>query len=138
MILNDLNAFGALEWLVENPPAGWLVYGPKSMQEKGWTGVVVWMRPTGYYTYHTLTLFGVWLVGDVVRVGVRHLTFSASHYNPESYFHHIRRDFRVHYGESPAPPDAPLYERTYTPTDRLTMRREIQQLTETFFPENPS
>lgn len=133
-ILDDINAFGAVEWLVDNPPADWLVYGPKPLR----SAVVVWMRPTGYYNYRTLTLFGVWLADGVISVGVHQLPFSAAHFNPESYFHHIRRDFRVHYGDVPNPPDEPLYQIRYDPAQRLTIRREIQKLTETFLPDDAS
>ncbi|GAB4513665.1 MAG: hypothetical protein OHK0046_14660 [Anaerolineae bacterium] len=128
VILDYLNAFGVLEHLQKRPPANWLCYGPKPVKQAA--GVVVWLRPRGYYHYQTLTLFGVWTaVQDesiVVMAGTHTLTYAQPFYNAEAYFHAIRQDYERHYGRVTTPPAQPVWQAVYEASQRLTLRRELE------------
>ncbi|MFW5691477.1 MAG: hypothetical protein ACOCXZ_03145 [Chloroflexota bacterium] len=139
--LDALDAPGVLDAVVARPPEGLLVYGPLDFAGAAdaveWAGVVVWYRPPGYHNYHTLGLLGVWAQADAastVCVGTRTLRFSAAHYNPESYFHHLKRSFVPYYGAHSAPPaaaaatDAILWQAAYTDDIRLSLRESIERV----------
>lgn len=134
--LDDLNAYDTLSSLVERPPDGLLVYGPKAVTggtiRDPWAGVVIWSRKAGYHSYQMLTLFGVWAAGDLdapeISAGTRTLRFQAAYYNPEAYFFHIRRDFATHYGRDAPPPEIQHREFTavYATSERLALRQQVE------------
>ena len=152
--LNAVNALGVLETVKKKPPAALNAYGPKvfrktlkarlqalsesvdaGVQGSYWMGAVLWHKPKGYGHYEILSLLGIWAVeeADAVRliVGTRQLAFNAPVFNPESYFHHIRRGFTMYYpGEASPPTDQPddtlLYENPYQADERLRLRSEIE------------
>ena len=94
-------------------------------------GVVLWYRPPGYHHYQLLNLLGIWARGEndqiQIIVGTRALTYQGNYYNPESYFHHIRRTYETYYGKDASPPggSGQLYTVIYDPARRLEIRREL-------------
>ncbi len=132
-ILDSLNAVGFLEAIKKRPPAPLKVYGPKTVASpRGeWVGVVVWHKPKGYYFYQTLGLLGIWaqvIEGAVqVMVGEKSLPFQGAIFNPESYYHHIRRRFDLYYPNDPDPPLQALYQASYHADQRLLVRQALEQ-----------
>ncbi|MBL8154039.1 MAG: hypothetical protein JNM70_07635 [Anaerolineae bacterium] len=135
--LNDLNAAGFLENLRRRPPAGQNVYGPRTAQARAgaapqWLASILWHKPKGYYHYQTLGLLGIWAVdlGETVQiiVGRRLLAFNAPVFNPESYYHHLRRRYDLHYPDDSAPPDETrrLLTAIYQADERLALRGQIE------------
>jgi hypothetical protein len=130
-ILDDLNSLDALSAVVRQVPGGHLAFGPQVIDGADYVAVVIWWRRAGHPHYKTLTLGGVWAcLPDRVIVGQRQLKFQADHYNPESYFHHIRRTFAIHYGPHAPPPavDDRLMDIRYDAAQRLTYRRDLTDL----------
>lgn len=135
--LDNLNAFGLLEDVQRHPPGSLMCFGPKSIHggaDPAWVGVVVWMRRPGYHHFDMLSLLGVWAEGIAesgrIIAGTRTLQYTGQPYNAESYFHHLKRDFSLHYGKDVPPPTGAgrLYERVYAPDARLEMRRELEAM----------
>jgi hypothetical protein len=143
-VLDEVNALGVLEEVKKRPPVPLSCFGPKvfrktivcASQDAYWVGTVLWHKPRGYGQYQILGLLGIWaLEGDegvTLVVGTRQLAFSAPIFNPESYYHHMRRGFSLYYAGSPSPPDAQgkdnerLYETLYRAGERLTIRDAIE------------
>ncbi|MEZ4671894.1 MAG: hypothetical protein R3E39_28655 [Anaerolineae bacterium] len=150
-VLDSLNAAGLLSAIKRRPPAGLSAYGPKSftglvatlesllaVDEQDslgpfhWTGVVLWHKPKGYHHYQTMGLLGIWAretqSGIAVLVGEKALTFNAPVFNPESYYHHIKRRFDLFYEGDASPPDAAhtLLDVRYDPADRLAQREALE------------
>jgi hypothetical protein len=132
--LDSLGALGALEQVKKRRPPALRVYGPKpfsGLLPVMWSGVCVWYKPKGYFHYETLGILGVWLLrrgeGIEVRVGVKTLLFSAPVFNPESYYHHIRRKFDLFYTGDASPPEAAscLWAAPYAPQERLSQREAL-------------
>ena len=135
-VLDALNAFGLLDEIQRHPPASLLCFGPRDVSgghDPAWYGSVVWFRRVNYHSYETLLLLGIWAAGNPaspqIIAGTRILTYNGQPYNPEAYFHHLQHDFQAYYGSSPSPaaPAARIYERVYSPSARLEMRRELEQ-----------
>lgn len=135
--LNDLNAAGFLENLRRRPPAGLSVYGPRTAQARAgmarqWLASILWHKPKGYYHYQTLGLLGIWAVemGEAtqIMVGRRLLAFNAPVFNPESYYHHLRRRYDLHYPDDSGPPDETrrLFTAVYHVEERLALRGQIE------------
>ena len=133
-VLDDLNAFGFLDDARRKAPDEMLCFGPKDVYGSSWSGVVVWFRPTGYHGYKTLTLLGIWACAQMdavsIIMGTRTLAFTASFYNPEAYFHNIRRGFDLYYGDDASPPAESdrLYTTSYDQSRRLDIRGEIESI----------
>ena len=133
-VLDALNVFGFLDEARRKVPDAILCFGPKDVYGSGWSGVVVWFRPAGYHGYKTLTLLGIWACADrdavPVIMGTRTLAFTAPFYNPEAYFHNIRRGFDLYYGDDASPPAESdrLYVTDYTPSRRLEIRGKIESV----------
>lgn len=153
-VLDAINAVGFLADAKRRPPKGVRCYGPKVFQSKIsplsvqvrlspsvlWMGAVIWHKPGGYFHYERLGLLGVWAVGaaeghDVV-VGTRSLPFTAPVFNPESYYHHIKRKFDIYYSAEASPPngespahegDTVLYRAHYEESRRLLIREAIEK-----------
>lgn len=135
-ILDGVNAWGFLEEIKQAPLAQINCYGPKSFRgytPVPWVGVVVWCKPRGYYYYQTLTLLGIWAYEAVseshITLGTKTLDFSAPIFNPESYYHHIKRRFDLYYQDdgSPPPDDTRLFTVKYDPSKRLEVRETVQR-----------
>lgn len=93
----------------------------------------MWHKPKGYQYYQTLDLLGVWALGSgtAVRVVVSEkvLQFNAPVFNPESYYHHIKRKFDLHYSGNASPPlEAGIlyYDAFYNEAQRLPMRTALE------------
>lgn len=137
--LDSLDALGALEQIKKRRPPALRVYGPKAFNgllPTVWSGVCVWYKPKGHFHYETLGILGVWLLRSSrsegmaeVRVGTKTLPFSAPVFNPESYYHHIRRKFDLFYTGDASPPEAAhcLWAAPYAPEERLSQRAALQQ-----------
>ena len=141
-ILDDLNAFGFLEDARNRTPPEMLCFGPKDIYGPTWSGVVIWLRPAGYHNYQTLLLLGVWAATAIdeaqILVGRRTLPFTAPFYNPEAYFHTIRRTFDIYYDGNTEPPadQDRLHEVVYDPSQRLAIRQDIEIALEQFMASN--
>jgi hypothetical protein len=135
-ILDGVNAVGFLEDIKKAKLEPIICYGPKSFRghtPAPWVGVVLWYKPRGYYYYETLTLLGLWAYEEASEsrlvLGMKTLRFSAPIFNPESYYHHIRRGFDIYYPGDASPPSngLRLYTVHYEPSRRLEIRAEIQR-----------
>jgi|FLYN01.1.fsa_nt_gi hypothetical protein len=135
-ILDGVNAWGFLEDLKQSGLKQINCYGPKSLRGYipiSWVGVVVWCKPKGYYHYETLTLLGIWAYEEAgtphITLGAKALKFSAPIFNPESYYHHLKRRFDLYYTGDGAPPQdsSRLYTIKYEPSERLEIRAAIQR-----------
>ncbi len=100
-----------------------------------WVGTVMWHKPKGYQYYQTLDLLGVWALGSGrtarIVVSEKVLQFNAPVFNPESYYHHIKRKFDLHYSGNASPPiqdDAGIlhYDALYDEAQRLPMRTALE------------
>lgn len=150
-VLDSLNAAGLLSAIKRRPPAGLSAYGPKSftglvttlesllaadehdsLGPFHWTGVVLWHKPKGYYHYQTLGLLGIWARETQTGIGVliaeKTLTFNAPVFNPESYYHHLKRRFDLFYEGDASPPDAAhtLLNVRYDAAKRLEQREALE------------
>lgn len=134
--LDAVNALGFLEDLQRARLHHVHVYGPRAFtgqQPALWAGAAVWYKRRGYYDYRTLYLLGVWAAPDEaggirLSLGVKTLAFSAPAFNPESYYHHLRRRFDVYYAgdASPAPDETLRWSAVYDPAQRLAQRAALQ------------
>lgn len=150
--LDSLNAAGLLTAIKRRPPAGLSVYGPQTFnglnmaldsllavhdQESlgpfHWTGSVLWHKPKGYFHYQQLGLLGVWALesgdGIAIIVAEKSLDFNIPLFNPESYYHHIKRRFDLFYsGDASPPPQAAsdLLRLRYDPAQRLAQRVTLE------------
>ncbi|MCA0452373.1 MAG: hypothetical protein LCI00_00135 [Chloroflexi bacterium] len=140
--LDALNAAGLLAAIKRRPPKGLSVYGPKTFTgslpasseiPEQWVSSVMWYKPKGYQYYETLNLLGIWALGSGqtarVIVGEKTLQFNAPVFNPESYYHHIKRKFDLHYAGNASPPleaGSLLYDAVYDGTQRLPMRSALE------------
>ncbi len=133
--LDALNAFGFMEAFQKRP----LCFGPQDVLGDGWIGVVVWCRQSGYYSYKAIDLTGIWAVATdgepLIILGRRTLQYTAGYYNPESYFHHLRKSFETYYGKDASPPDNPIFQTLYDPSHRLELRHTLQSHLETWTDE---
>jgi len=136
-VLDAVNAWGFLEELRERRLRKINLYGPKICRgytPAPWAGVVVWYKRKGYYHYQTLTLLGIWaFYGEgesiLLTVGAKALEFAESVFNPESYYHHIKRRFDLYYHDdgSPPPESGRRCTITYREPERLAVREAIQR-----------
>ncbi len=140
--LDALNAAGLLTSIKRRPPADMSAYGPKSFngnrrtaegQAQEWVGTVMWHKPTGYQHFQTIRLLGIWAIGDgrTIRlvIGEKRLTFSAPIFNPESYYHHIKRKFDLYYTGDASPPleaKGLIFDAPYDESKRLETRSALQ------------
>ena len=140
--LDALNAAGLLAAIKRRPPKGLSAYGPKtftgSLPAAGgiaeqWVSSVMWYKPKGYQYYETLDLLGIWALGSGrtarIIIGEKRLMFNAPVFNPESYYHHIKRKFDLHYAGNASPPVEAgnlLYVATYDESQRLTARSTLE------------
>src|SRR5262245_33881339 len=127
-ILDELNAWGALEEVKESRLRRALCFGPKALKGEIWAGAMIWCRPRTYYSYKTLYLLGVWVYGEgAIFVGVKTLAYSAPYFNIESYMRQTQTDFRVYYPDDGRPPmDKPTLA-LYDPAQRLRLRRDVER-----------
>lgn len=144
-VLDTLNAAGMLAAIKRRPPKRFSAYGPKtftgSLAVSGegipeqWAASVIWHKPRGYAAYQTLGLLGIWALGHGsevrVLVGEKTLPFNAPIFNPESYYHHIKRKFNLHYAGDASPPlsdktGSILFDAQYDETERLETRKAIE------------
>ena len=100
-----------------------------------WLGSVMWHKPKGYGYYLTLRLLGIWAVGNFnntrLIIGEKRLTFNAPIFNPESYYHHIKRKFDIFYTGNASPPldekqGGLLYDAAYNEAERLKTREALR------------
>lgn len=146
--LDGLNAAGLLSAIKKRPPADMSAYGPKTFSgsvtvprigdttiPEQWIGSVMWHKPKGYGYYRTLRLLGIWAVGNFnatrIMIGEKRLTFSAPIFNPESYYHHIKRKFDIFYSGNASPPleeiqGGLLYDAGYNEAERLKTRETLR------------
>lgn len=139
--LDGLNIAGMLEYIRKRPPQGLSVYGPRrftspllplTAERNIWVASAIWHKPKGYLYYEMLSLLGIWAIshtdGILIRLSEKTLTFSAPVFNPESYYHHIKRKFDLHYKGDASPPStvADLYQVFYQPAERLQLREAIE------------
>lgn len=142
MALDGLNAAGLLAAIKRRPPPDMSAYGPKTFSgsigkpvhaplPEQWVGTVMWHKPKGYQYYRTLRLLGIWAlgVGSSTRlvIGEKRLTYNAAIFNPESYYHHIKRKFDIYYTGNASPPLQEnegniLYDAIYNEAQRLQTR----------------
>ena len=134
-ILDALNCIGALEDLQRALPETILCFGPlaiSGVSPAPWSSVVIWHKPAAYRRYQNLSLLGIWALDsekdpDII-VGTRTLKYRPAFFNAESYFFHLRRDFRVHYGTITRPPNEreSLFSAQYSSRLRIDIRRHIE------------
>lgn len=146
-ILDGLNALGALDELKRRAHPRFNLYGPRSLQaahpaaDGGWMGAVIWAKERGYYHYQQITLLGVWAVaetGGAVKIiaGTKVLDFNHPLFNPEAYYHTIKKDFYLYYPDDGSPPHEPtavLYQATYSDGERLTIRAALAGVLKEWF-----
>lgn len=145
--LDALNAAGLLSAIKRRPPKDMSAYGPKTFVGSigapteatpippQWVGTVMWHKPKGYQYYQTLRLLGIWALGagqDIrLVIGEKRLTYNAAIFNPESYYHHIKRKFDLYYAGNASPPlqegeGSILYDAFYDETQRLKTRSALE------------
>jgi len=146
--LDGLNVAGLLTAIKRRPPADMSAYGPKTFSgsltapsfgetsiPEQWVGSVMWHKPKGYTYFRTLRLLGIWAIGNSgkarIVIGEKQLTFSAPIFNPESYYHHIKRKFDIFYKGDARPPlkeneGKLLYDAVYDEAQRLATRSTLQ------------
>ncbi|MEP6987472.1 MAG: hypothetical protein ABI970_17845 [Chloroflexota bacterium] len=146
--LDGLNAAGLLTAIKRRPPEDMSAYGPKTFSgsvtppkfgdttiPEQWVGSVMWHKPKGYSHYRTLRLLGIWALGKGtttrIVIGEKRLTFNAPVFNPESYYHHIKRKFDIFYEGNARPPlkDSEgrlLYDAIYHEGERLETRSTLR------------
>lgn len=125
-VLDGLDGWGVLAAACDRAPRHAPLYGPRVVRRADAVAVVVWHKGPGFHGYRALTLFGVWATADGrLLVGGKQVAYSAATYNPESYHKLIRTDYRTYYTDDGAPPPTPLWAVTYTPAERLALRREL-------------
>jgi hypothetical protein len=132
--LDELNAADQLEKLKRRPPASLTAYGPKTFSSRSgaiWVGSLLWHKPKGYGHYQSLGILGIWACvqgsDTEIILGEKSLAFSAPIFNPESYYHHIKRRFDLYYPLETAPPADPLYRVRYHSEQRLLIRSALEQ-----------
>jgi hypothetical protein len=152
--LDELNAAGLLAAIKRRPPQDMSAYGPKTFSgstapitdatpiPEQWLGTVMWHKPKGYQSYQTLRLLGIWALGtgsDHIRlvIGEKRLTYNAAIFNPESYYHHIKRKFDIYYAGNASPPLQEsegniLYDSIYDATKRLQTRAALRDVLRTW------
>jgi len=151
--LDALNAAGLLAAIKRRPPPDMSAYGPKTFVGSmgaatettpippQWVGTVMWHKPKGYQYYQTLRLLGIWALGagNSIRliIGEKRLTYNAAIFNPESYYHHIKRKFDIYYAGSASPPLQEsegniLYDAIYDETKRLQTRAVLRDVLRTW------
>lgn len=146
--LDALNAAGLLNAIKRRPHADMSAYGPKTFSGsrhtadgtgQEWVASVMWHKPKGYQFFQTIRLLGIWAIGDGrsihIMIGEKRLHFNAPVFNPESYYHHIKRKFDIHYqGDASPPVDSRerLYEAVYDETQRLAIREALQSTLRTW------
>lgn len=95
----------------------------------------MWHKPKGYQYYQTLNLLGVWALGSGrdtrIVIGEKVLQFNAPVFNPESYYHHIKRKFDLHYSGNASPPvnaeaGSLIHDVIYNEAQRLEMRKALE------------
>ncbi|MEL6525552.1 MAG: hypothetical protein AAFQ07_07560 [Chloroflexota bacterium] len=129
--LSGLNVLQELQDHANDYLASKLVYGPATFAGDGWASALVWYRHKGYQHFKSMILFGVWVHDNTsdrqVSIAKKPLQFQAAHFNPESYFAVIQRDFRSYYNDDGSPPDEQdiLWQASATETTRLDMRRTV-------------
>ncbi len=149
MALDGLNAAGLLAAIKRRPPNDMSAYGPKTFSgstapiientpvPEQWVGTVMWHKPKGYEHYQTLRLLGIWAlgVGSSTRliIGEKRLTYNAAIFNPESYYHHIKRKFDIYYAGNATPPQQEiegsiLYDMVYEEAERLQTRTVLRDV----------
>ena len=148
--LDGLNAAGLLVAIKRRPPANMSAYGPNTFSGSAatqavgdttipdqWVGSVMWHKPTGYSHYRTLRLLGIWALGNGstarIIIGEKRLQFSAPVFNPESYYHHIKRKFDIFYAGNASPPlgeneGGQLYDAVYDESLRLQTRTILESV----------
>ncbi len=146
--LDGLNAAGLLAAIKRRPPQDMSAYGPKTFSgstgnssqtpiPEQWVGTVMWHKPKGYQYYQTLRLLGIWAlgVGNSTRlvIGEKRLTYNAAIFNPESYYHHIKRKFDIYYTGNASPPlqandGSILYDAVYDEAQRLKTRAVLRDV----------
>ena len=146
--LDGLNAAGLLTSIKRKPPPDMSAYGPKTFNgsvtlpkfgdttiPEQWVGSVMWHKPKGYGYYRTLRLLGIWALGKGnttrIVIGEKRLIFSAPIFNPESYYHHIKRKFDIFYDGNASPPlheGGLLYDAQYNEADRLATRSTLRSV----------
>lgn len=132
-ILAGLNIISTLADAAPKYLGDVLHYGPESFVAQGWAAALIWYRAKGYNAHQHLTLFGVWAVDEdeqtPLLVATKNLEFSAALYNAESYHRLIQKGFKTYYGDdgSPPPADNIIVQRTFDPTRRLALRRELAE-----------
>ncbi|MCA9887330.1 MAG: hypothetical protein KC546_03115 [Anaerolineae bacterium] len=131
-ILNSLNVIEPLEAMRRRRKLPILCYGPATRRKPDVIRVVVWYMPKGdMQAYKTLTLFGIWAVGEPANleiiVGTRSLNYQASVYTPEAFWKLIRQDYATYYQDDGQPPQASsvLYQTSYSEERRLEIRQQI-------------
>lgn len=133
-VLDALNVLDSLENIVRRKPHTFFLHGPRVYQGSNWQGVLVWYRRKGWQSYKKLIILGVWAIqrqaGLQLIVGTKTLEYSAAIYTAEAYHTLMKRDFRTYYGDDGSSPEgvAILYEVTYHPTLRLSLRQALEQV----------
>jgi hypothetical protein len=128
-ILDKLNALGALDDIRRARFSAPLSAGPKvvsGLTPAPWVGVVVWVRPAGYFGYKTLTLFGVWAVAETpprLIVDTKRLPYAAPFFDAEAYHKLFKKGFETYYGDNAAtPPENSPTTFVYEDEQRLQLR----------------
>jgi hypothetical protein len=135
--LDEVNALGFLERVRKRDLQSINCYGPKAFQsnrfaESLWAGAVLWHKPRGYYHFQTLGLLGIWVYPQadqvMVMLGEKDLAFKGPIFNPESYYHHLKRRFDMYYDgdASPTPASNQPYTAAYDAGERLAVRAILE------------
>lgn len=133
-VLDGLNAYSQMERTARRTPSQKLCFGPASISNDGWLGIVIWYRPKTYHAYKPLNVLGIWgiIMDESIRihVGMKTLDYLGHPYNVDAYRHRMRTEFETYYGTLSTPPNANscLYTITYTPENRLDIRAKLQSV----------
>lgn len=133
-ILNALNVVEPLEQFARRRHLPILCYGPTTKKTTHSVRVVVWWMHKGIMPYKELHLFGIWALeqgtSPELIIGMRDLGYTAPVYTAEAFWKLIKRDYTTYYQDDGQPPQGNqiLYQVTYEPVNRLTIRQQIQEV----------
>lgn len=136
-ILDGLNAMNALESLRQKRFNRYLANGPKAVfgiNPFPWVGTVIWHRPSGYYGFKILTIYGVWAFREMVDsdplivIGAKRAPYAIDFFEAETYMKLMKRDFSTYYKDDGSPPirENWLWSAPYA-ADRLTQRTQLAE-----------
>ncbi len=137
-ILDGLNVMGALENLRHQRFNRYLANGPKAVFGCSlfpWVGAVIWHRPSGYYGFKELTIYGAWAFREIAEsnpsivIGTKHVPYAVDFFEAETFMKLMKRDFSTYYKDDGSPPSREnwSWSAIYDAAERLTQRAQLAQ-----------